>query len=158
MLDKLHANVFGVKKHTFTVCRNNLRMDSFPSRIKKLRKDRQLTQEQVAKAIGIKQGAYTQLETGKTNPSSSSLMGLARLYEVDPEWLMTGKGTQHPVTSMTPEEAEFLLLFRAISAEGRQYALTRLRSLHGEEMKRPRPGGPKPPGDAPESRKSPSRH
>lgn len=152
MTAKLHANVFAVKTHTFTARRNNAGMNSFPDRILKLRKGRQLTQEQVAKAIGIKQGAYTQLETGKTRPKSSTLISLAQLFEVDPEWLMTGKGQQHPVASMTSEEAEFLLLFRSISPEGRQYSMTRLRSLHADEMKRPRPGTPPPRPDGAPSR------
>jgi transcriptional regulator with XRE-family HTH domain len=109
-------------------------MDDVGKRIRRLRTERKLSQEQLAQAIGIKQGSLTQLETGKSKaPSSQTLTKLARLFEVDPEWLMTGKGTQQSVSSLSEGEAELVLLYRSLSSEGRDYVLGRARSVHRDE-------------------------
>ena len=117
-------------------------------RIRDLRLARKLTQQQLAKAIGIKQGSLTQLETGKSKaPASITLTKLARLFEVDPEWLMTGKGPQHPVSSLGDEESELVLLFRSLSTEGRAYVLGRARTVHQDEYEhrdQPADGGKRP--------------
>lgn len=120
-------------------------------RIRKLRLARKLSQEQLAKAVGIKQGSLTQLETGKSkSPKSSTLTKLARLFEIDPEWLMTGKGTQQPVASLEPEEAELITFFRDLSPEGQAYIFGRTKSLHTEERTR----NPKHSRDRPPSSKN----
>lgn len=106
-------------------------------RIKRLRLGRNLTQIQLAKAIGIKQGSLTQLERGKSKaPASKTLTKLARLFEVDPEWLMTGKGMQHPINALGDDEAELVLLFRSLSPESREYVLGRARNVHQDEHER----------------------
>jgi transcriptional regulator with XRE-family HTH domain len=103
-------------------------------RIRELREARKLTQQQLAKSLGIKQGSLTQLETGKSKaPASTTLTKLARVFEVDPEWLMTGRGNQQPISSLGEDESELVLLFRSLSQEGRQYVLGRARSVHRDE-------------------------
>jgi transcriptional regulator with XRE-family HTH domain len=109
-------------------------MEKVGDRIRRLRAARKLTQGQVAKAIGITQGSFTQLETGKSkSPASSTLTKLARYFEVDPEWLMTGKGAQNQISTLADDESELLLLYRALSSESRQYVLGRARSVHKDE-------------------------
>lgn len=113
-------------------------MTTFGNRIKGLREAKELTQEDVAKALGTKQGSYTQLERGVSkNPSAKNLIALAHLYEVNPEWLLTGKGERHPVNTLTPEESELLLLYRDMSPEGQDYILRQTRTVHREEHSRP---------------------
>jgi transcriptional regulator with XRE-family HTH domain len=109
-------------------------METIGDRLKKLRLARKLTQTQVAKAVGVRQGSYTQLERGLSKtPRSSNLAKYARLYDVDPEWLMTGKGPQHAVSILTDQESELILLFRSLSSESRLYVLGRARSVHQDE-------------------------
>ncbi len=134
---KLHANLLPVKRHTFPVVIHNSGVNTFGDRLKKLRTGRKLSQEQLAKAIGIKQGSLTQLETGKSKgPASQTLTKLARLFEVDPEWLMTGRGHQHPISALSETESELILLYRSLSGEGRDYVLGRARSVHRDELER----------------------
>lgn len=112
-------------------------MDTFGERLRKLRVGRKFSQESLAKLIGIKQGSLTQLETGKSKgPSSKTLTKLARIFEVDPEWLMTGKGAQHSVSALGESEAELILLYRSLSPEGREYVLGRARNVHRDEYER----------------------
>lgn len=130
----LHVNLYDVKRHTFAELTHNSGMDTVGKRIRELRSARKLTQEQVAKAIGIKQGSFTQLETGKSKgPATSTLFRLARFFDVDPEWLMTGKGSQQQISSLSEQESELILLFRSVSQEAQQYVLGRARNVHQDE-------------------------
>lgn len=119
-------------------------------RLRKLRLARKLTQQQLAKILGIKQGSLTQLETGKSKgPAASTLTRAARFFEVDPEWLMTGKGSEEPVASLEPDESELILIYRSLSPAGRAYLAARAKALHQDERSTAAPSrrrdDPKPP-------------
>ena len=61
-------------------------------RLKLARKNAGITQAQVAEAItGLSQPAYSELERG-ISKSTSKIVELASLYEVNPEWLSSGTG------------------------------------------------------------------
>lgn len=124
-----------VNRHTFpSVVHNSGMAKTFGQRLKELREARKLTQDQVAQAVGIKQGSFTQLETGKSKrPSSVTLTRLGRYFEVDPEWLLTGKGQQTPVETFSEAETELILLFRALSKVGQDYILGRAKAIHLDE-------------------------
>lgn len=137
MLTKIQVCRCIVNRHAVPPFTHNPRMKTIGQRIRDLRVGRKLTQEQLAKAIGITQASMTDLETGKSkSPASQTLTKLARVLEVDPEWLMTGKGAQQPIASLSETEAELLLVYRALSAEGREYVLKRARSVHRDEYDR----------------------
>lgn len=97
----------------------------------------QLSQAQVGKAAGVSQKAISLLENEPERiPQSDTLTKLARYFQVDPEWLLTGKGQQSPVSSLSPEESELVLLFRAASAAGKDYVLARMRDIYRDEYER----------------------
>lgn len=157
----IHAYLSERKRHTCAGVIHNVVMDkrTVGQRIRELREGRKLTQQQLAKAIGIKQGSLTQLETGKSkSPASTTLTKLARLFEVDPEWLMTGKGPQHPVSSLGDEESELVLLYRSLSQEGRAYVLGRARSVHQDEYEHPEQADSKKPQRLTNSLRKPPGH
>lgn len=62
---------------------------TFSDRLKASRKALGLSQDEVAKRAGIKQGSYSELERGKSK-SSRHLIELAQALQVDPHWLATG--------------------------------------------------------------------
>lgn len=132
-----------VKGHAAEGGWNNSRMDDVGSRIKKERKARNLTQAQVGTAVGINQTSVKDIELGNTkSPAAITLVRMAKLFDVDPEWLLTGKGARNPVATFTTEEVELLLLFRDLTPEGRAYLLGRAKTLHvGEHT--PAPQGPR---------------
>lgn len=97
----------------------------------------QLSQAQVGKAAGVSQKAISLLEREPERiPQSDTLSKLARYFQVDPEWLLTGKGQQSPVSSLSSEESELVLLFRAASAAGKDYILGRMRDVYRDEYER----------------------
>lgn len=123
-----------------------LAMKSVGKRIRDLRRARNLTQPELAKATGLAQSSISEIETGESqSPSALTLVLLAKFFDVDPEHLLTGRGMEHPVSALTDQEAELLLMFRAISPEGREYLLSRVRSVHRDEHSLK--NGPNPDGD-----------
>lgn len=61
-------------------------------RIKKLRKDKDLTQQQFSEKIGTSANVLTNYETGRRNPSSSVINNICKTFDVREEWLRTGEG------------------------------------------------------------------
>ncbi len=77
-------------------------------RLKTLRKEAGLTQEQVAKKLGVSRPAYTYWEKGEKRPTPDKLSNIAQLYGVTTDYLLGNE----------PEEDELAnveLLFRMTS-------------------------------------------
>lgn len=60
-------------------------------RLKQSRLNANLTQDQVAEAVGIKQSTYQALESGK-NQKSAFITQIANILKVDAKWLLLGEG------------------------------------------------------------------
>ncbi len=58
------------------------------SRIRGMREDRDLTQQQVADALGITQRKYSYLETGVQQWTDELLVKLAKYYRVSIDYLL----------------------------------------------------------------------
>lgn len=58
------------------------------NRIKDLREDRDLTQTQVAQAIGITQRKYSYIETGTQQLTDEILVKLAKFYGVTVDYIL----------------------------------------------------------------------
>lgn len=79
---------------------------SLASRIRKARKDAELTQEAVAKHFGIKRVSVTQWELGATRPATERIEELAKLLNVSADWLLGGNSGSLQSSrneSLTPE-------------------------------------------------------
>ncbi len=66
---------------------NNLG-DIMDNRIKELREDNDLTQQQVADKIGITQRKYSYIETGTQQLTDELLVKLAKLYNVTTDYIL----------------------------------------------------------------------
>lgn len=62
------------------------------SRIKKIRKELDLTQAEFAARIGSVQNTVTGYESGRRNPSAPVISLICREFRVNEEWLKTGNG------------------------------------------------------------------
>ena len=66
-----------------------------------------MTQEFVSEAIGVSRQAVSKWENGTTDPSTSNLLALAKLYGVSAEELLKGIGdSQEQVKSCQQEESK----------------------------------------------------
>lgn len=61
-------------------------------RVKLIRKQLGMTQEQLAQRLGIGKAALSMIETGKAGLSSRNRNILVQDLNVNPEWLETGRG------------------------------------------------------------------
>ena len=62
-------------------------MTKFPERLKELRAERKLSQEQLGAVIGVSKYAVHLYEKGKTCPEMRGLIGLADYFEVSMDYL-----------------------------------------------------------------------
>jgi len=61
-------------------------------RIKKIRKELDLTQQKFADKLGIKRNTIAMYEMGKTIPSKQTITSICREFNVNEEWLLNGIG------------------------------------------------------------------
>ena len=75
------------------------------TRIKKLRKTLELTQQVFAEKIGLKQNSIALIESGKRNISDQAVLSICREFNVNEEWLRTGTGEIFKATSNSALDA-----------------------------------------------------
>lgn len=61
-------------------------------RIKKVRKELDLTQQAFADKLGMKQNTIAQYEMGRTTPSDAIVRSICREFNVNEDWLRNGVG------------------------------------------------------------------
>lgn len=80
-------------------------MQEFKDRLKMARKNAKVTQAQLAKLVGTTQGSISDLESGR-NRTTTNLVAIAGILNVNPTWLATGQGQMKPRTSMAELQAQ----------------------------------------------------
>ena len=66
----------------------------FAEKIRQLRKERHLTQAQVAREVGLSARGYQDLELG-AKPGFDNLLHIADFYDVSVDWLMGRTDNPH---------------------------------------------------------------
>lgn len=78
------------------------------NRIKQIRKEYGLTQVEFGERIGVKGNTVTNYETGLRNPTDAVILSICREFNVNEEWLRTGKGEMFIEKSKDEQIAEML--------------------------------------------------
>ena len=60
----------------------------FDNRLEILRKERKMTQQDVANALGLPTTTYRNYEKDEREPSSEILVNISKLYDVSIDWLL----------------------------------------------------------------------
>ena len=68
-------------------------MSTAGERVKLLRKELKITQEQLSETLGITTIAISRIENNKVNLNSRNAKLICSTYDVSYDWLMNGKGT-----------------------------------------------------------------
>ncbi len=90
-------------------------------RLKELRKERGLTQTEIAEGIGTGQSNIRRWEVGEVLPSSEFVIRLADFFEVSADYLLGRSddfgnvSVQTVAPALTEEETEILTAFRAMT-------------------------------------------
>jgi transcriptional regulator with XRE-family HTH domain len=90
--------------------------ENLPLRLRQLRADNALTQEQAAKRIKISLRHYGRLERGEDGPRADTIRKIARAYKIDPSVLTSSNGDRVTATRQQPTVADFARLEAKIDA------------------------------------------
>lgn len=115
-------------------------------RLRRIRRENKLTQQNIADVLGVDRTTYTVYESGLVTPSSSTLVKLSQIYNVtigyligveenhpelrrDPEKPIDEKilGSD-PISLLKKEEKELLLYYRVLSAEEKAKLIEELKT------------------------------
>ena len=77
-------------------------------RLKKLRKELDMTQQEFADRIGIKRNSLANYETGRNTPIDANIVSICREFNVNENWLRTGEGEMFVEMSYDDEIAQFV--------------------------------------------------
>ena len=124
--------------------------------LKKIRKQYKMTQEDVAKLLGISRSGYTYYETGKTVPSVEVLQKLSAIYNTTidvivgnpirpntdsryfSDILSVSEGNADPLIYMKKGEQALIMAFRLLSEEEK----AKLQTLVMDMLKESQDGNP----------------
>lgn len=77
-------------------------------RLKKLRKELDMTQQEFAEGIGIKRNTIATYESGRNEPIDAVISLICTKYNVSENWLRTGEGDMFVKLSYSDEIAQFV--------------------------------------------------
>ena len=88
--------------------------DSLNERIKELRKNLNLTQEDFGAKISIKRASVSLLESGRNTPSAQTISMICDQFGVNRDWLVTGNGPMFQPRTMEDQLGD---LFKAVALD-----------------------------------------
>ena len=87
---------------------NRKRGEKMNERLKKLRKELDMTQQEFAEGIGIKRNTMATYESGRNEPIDAVISLICTKYNVNENWLRTGEGEMFVEMSYDDEIAQFV--------------------------------------------------
>ncbi|MFL5289267.1 MAG: helix-turn-helix domain-containing protein [Rhodopila sp.] len=99
------------------------------TRIRSRRRERQLTQDELAGKVGVSRSAVAQWETGRTGQITGNLSRIAAALDVGVEYLLYGDDKRAATEPRQGDELALLRLYRECDPEDRQMLLRTARRL-----------------------------
>ncbi len=99
------------------------------TRISTTRRERGLTQDELADLVGVSRSAVAQWETGRTGQVTGNLSRIADALEVNVEYLMYGNDKRAAGDVRQGDELALLRLYRECDPDDRQMLLRTARRL-----------------------------
>jgi transcriptional regulator with XRE-family HTH domain len=99
------------------------------TRIRAIRRERGLTQDELADQVGVSRSAVAQWETGRTGQVTGNLSRIAGVLGVNVEYLMVGDDKRAATDVRQGDELALLRLYRECEPEDRQMLLRTARRL-----------------------------
>jgi transcriptional regulator with XRE-family HTH domain len=107
-------------------------MSAFSDRLKEIRKEKNLTQQEFADQIGIKRGTVANYELGRNEPLDAVISLICKEFSVSEDWLRYGEGEMF--TAMDRDEEIAALVAQVINGHSDfQKALVRVISSCSEK-------------------------
>lgn len=89
-------------------------MTYFTDRLKELRKEKKLTQKEIAEQIGIKRNSYSDWETGKNEPNLENIVKLSKILGTTIDFLLGKSSLSNSNSELDSQICELSLLLRKI--------------------------------------------
>ncbi|MBN4061486.1 helix-turn-helix domain-containing protein [bacterium AH-315-G11] len=103
-------------------------MNNIHSRIRFARKDVGLSQDTLAKKVGVVRATVTQWESGKAQPKGGRLSRVSNALHISVDWLLTGEGEKHSriesSESFSPDEMALLQKYRQLGDDQKKATQT----------------------------------
>jgi|GEM_PF-3128610 len=104
-------------------------METLGQRIKKCRKEKRLSQHELAAACGVSQQLISFLENGKVE-STTEIFTFAKVLSVHPHWLAKGEGSMnYDDLIVSTEDKTLLELLRRLSTQQKNDAIAKFNKL-----------------------------
>ncbi|MFC5467685.1 helix-turn-helix domain-containing protein [Cohnella suwonensis] len=115
---------------------------SMGERLRELRLRRKISQEEVAKHIGITRSAYSHYEINNRQPVYETLIKLAAFFDVSLDYIIGGANSKpKPESGVSAESREILSLIQHMSQDQRKKSLHLINDLIRQEQHRADSGG-----------------
>lgn len=98
-------------------------------RIRALRRERGLTQDDLADRVGVSRSAVAQWETGRSGQVTDNLARIAGVLDASVEYLLHGEDKMAATQAIQGDELALLRLYRECVPEDRQILLRTARRL-----------------------------
>lgn len=106
-------------------------------RILKVLKDRNMTQVEFAKRVGIATSTISEWKKKKTNPAADKIMNICNVLQITPEQLLTGKGIEDeeeiaaasPESRFTPYDIQLIEDFHGLKEEQQKRLVAYMEAL-----------------------------
>ena len=105
------------------------------NRIKEIRTDNNLTQQEFAQKIGLARGYVAKIESNKATPGFRTLNDICEKFQINKQWLLTGEGKKY--SEIETNELAFLIgKFAAENDEFKKRVITEMLKLdaHGWDV------------------------
>lgn len=106
-------------------------------RILKVLKDRNMTQVEFAKQVGIATSTISEWKKKKTNPTADKIMDICSVLQITPEQLLTGKGIEDeeeivaacPESRFTPYDIQLIEDYHGLKEEQQKRLMAYMEAL-----------------------------
>ena len=97
-------------------------------RLRELRLRKGLSQEEVARQIGVTRSAYSHYEINNRQPVYETLKKLAVLFNVSLDYIIGGEPVK-PETQVTPEAIEIIRILNSMDQDKRKQSIDRMMAV-----------------------------
>ncbi|SDW60694.1 helix-turn-helix domain-containing protein [Paenibacillus sp. CF384] len=97
-------------------------------RLRELRLRKHISQEEVARQIGITRSAYSHYEINNRQPVYETLKKLAILFNVSLDYIIGGEAARSE-TPVTPEAIEIIRILNGMDQERRKQSIDRMMAV-----------------------------
>lgn len=104
-------------------------MDEIKDRLKKLRKNLGMTQDEFSKKIGLARNSIANYEIGRREPTNAIIVSLCREFGVNEIWLRTGEGGDENMFTKIPEDDRFSINLGKLSMTENEMAKNMLNAI-----------------------------